>query len=198
VRETPQELLTDLAAETIPTIVGELHQRCSAELTGPPRPVECCCAELPFGEALRRPPVRSTVQGIPEVKIYEGSKALTAATIALAGMEGLAAMVPGADTNPWIHAVAVAFSGVVGGATWFIRNKATFDQIAHAIDEDWTICGAGRRQGGNRPDDRGEGREEEHRPDQRSHQRVQEHPLALFFTAVIRRPITCCRKEGSI
>ena len=36
--------------------------------------------------------------------------------------------------------MAVAFPGVVGGATWLIRNKATFDQIAHAIDEDLTIA----------------------------------------------------------
>lgn len=74
------------------------------------------------------------------MKLSEIYKALTAGATALAGMEGVAAMIDGAATQPIVHAAAVAFSAVVTAATWFVRNRATFDQIAHAIDEDLTVA----------------------------------------------------------
>jgi hypothetical protein len=73
------------------------------------------------------------------MKISEAYKAVTAGATALAGMEGLAAMIEGSATQPWVHAAAVGFSLLVSGATWFVRNKATFDQIEKAFEDDAEI-----------------------------------------------------------
>lgn len=70
------------------------------------------------------------------MNIREIYKALTAGATALAGFEGFAAALDATSSHPWVHAVAVGVSTVVGVATWFIRNKATFDQIVQSLDED--------------------------------------------------------------
>lgn len=70
------------------------------------------------------------------MNIREIYKALTAGATALAGFEGFAAALDATSSHPWVHAAAVGISAVVGGATWFIRNKATFDQIAKALEDD--------------------------------------------------------------
>jgi hypothetical protein len=54
-------------------------------------------------------------------------------------MEGLVAMFS-ASEQPVVHAVTLGFSALVGAATWFVRNKATFDQIADSIDNDAAVA----------------------------------------------------------
>ncbi|QSM01087.1 holin [Mycobacterium phage Nanosmite] len=76
------------------------------------------------------------------MKVAEVKKAIAAGATALAGMEGLAAMLEASTTHPWIHAVAVGFSVIVTGATWVVRNKATVDQMLDAFDTDPVVAEA--------------------------------------------------------
>ncbi|QNJ56847.1 holin [Mycobacterium phage Reindeer] len=76
------------------------------------------------------------------MKVAEVKKAITAGATALAGMEGLAAMLEGASSHPWVHAAAVGFSLVVSGATWLLRNKATVDQVLDAFESDPEVAQA--------------------------------------------------------
>ncbi|AEK09954.1 holin [Mycobacterium phage Rey] len=76
------------------------------------------------------------------MKLAEVKKAAAAGATALAGMEGLAAMLEASTTHPWLHAVAVGFSVLVTAATWAVRNKATIDQIFDEFDTDPEIAKA--------------------------------------------------------
>lgn len=76
------------------------------------------------------------------MKIAEIKKALTAGATALAGMEGIANMATAADMPPYIHLAAVGFSLVVTGATWFLRNKTTVEQVLDAFDNDPQVAEA--------------------------------------------------------
>ena len=69
-------------------------------------------------------------------KIKEAYKAGAAFITSLTALESFAVALDASSTHPWVHAAAVALSGVVGASTWFVRNKATFDQIVTALDED--------------------------------------------------------------
>ncbi|MBB5167187.1 hypothetical protein [Mycobacterium sp. AZCC_0083] len=70
------------------------------------------------------------------MKIAEIYKAITAAATALAGMEGVVAFLNADTTHPWVHLVAVGFSAVVGGATWFVKNQAAIEKVVDELDGD--------------------------------------------------------------
>lgn len=70
------------------------------------------------------------------MKLTEVYKAAAAFVTSFVGLEGLAASIDASYDHPWVHALALGIAAVTGGATWFVRNKATFDQIILALDED--------------------------------------------------------------
>lgn len=70
------------------------------------------------------------------MKLKEVYKAAAAFVTSFVGLEGMAASIDASYDHPWVHALALGISAVTGGATWFVRNKATFDQIVKALDED--------------------------------------------------------------
>ncbi|WP_099021256.1 hypothetical protein [Mycolicibacterium palauense] len=73
-------------------------------------------------------------------RVREVKKAVAAFSVSFAGMEGLGAAIDASSDMPWIHAIAVGVSAVVGAATWFVRNEATVDQVLNAIDNNPEIA----------------------------------------------------------